>query len=181
MDFNRKLVGLPVILPYEPPVRTKTQYEGEEEEESKMHQTKRSERNEQRKRVLLTGRDSVVEGRDAGPKWDRPRSPTTKLSHHSRRGSREASMGFYSDDHGGYGVARVSGTLESNIDRGDYATFAGPTSYQPRSLRPQYRPRRDSNEAVVGFGGEANRFGLVSRSGRFRVGKQRGDGESGEK
>jgi hypothetical protein len=69
MKFNRKLAGLPEIPPYKPAAREKT---WEEDEERKAHQARRRERNDERRRFLTMGGDSVVDGRYAGPKWDRP-------------------------------------------------------------------------------------------------------------
>jgi hypothetical protein len=85
-------------------------------------------------------------------------------------------------------------------DTGDDASYAG-SRYRPhdtrarrdsiesivgdvhddrgRSPRPQYRSRRDSNEAVIGFGVERDKLGLMSTSGRYRVGKK-AEGEEKE-
>jgi hypothetical protein len=183
MKFNRKLVGLPGIPEYLPQARERSQKQMKEMEEMKMHQARRRECNDQRRFLAKSG-GAVVDGKYAGPKWDRPCSPP-KETRRDRRGLSEASMGFDNDseEDDGYGVSRWGhqqatrarrGSIETTdgLDSNDrYAGFRWDGARPPRPPRPQYRPRRDSNEAVVGFGRESDRFALVSKSGKHRAEK----------
>jgi hypothetical protein len=155
MEFNRRLAGLSKIPEYIPQARERSQKKVEEMEELRTHQARRKERNDERWKSLVKGGDGVADEKYAGSEWDHPRSPPPKERRIERSGLREAIMGFDSDDEDGTAKSRWDGV--------------GPP-------RPQYRPRRDSNEAVFGFGGDRDRFALVSKSGRHHTGKVlRGD------
>jgi hypothetical protein len=116
----------------------------------------------------VRGGDSVVDGRYAGPKWDRPRSPPKERS----KGLIEAAVGAEndSDDAGGYGASRWDLPYDtrarcSSMDTADgNHRFAGSKRNQAQS-RLQYRSRRDLIEGVVEYGKEKYRFGLMSKSG----------------
>jgi hypothetical protein len=176
MKFNRKLAGLPEIPEYIPHARERSQEEVEELEELKKYQTRRRDRNDDRKRFLGKGGDGFVHEKYAGSKWNRPRSPPPKETKRERRGLSEVIMGLDNDDDEfRWGLPQDTCARRGSIETADDSNrYAGSKWDQTRPPRPQYRPRRDSNEAVVGFGGETHQFALVGKSGRHRAEKETG-------